>query len=51
VRARLMRKMAADSVAELVRMTVLLTPPAVPWTAAATARALADERNGQPGED
>jgi two-component system, LuxR family, response regulator FixJ len=51
VRARLMRKMAADSVAELVRMTVLLAPPAVPWTAAAPARALADARNGPPGED
>jgi two-component system response regulator FixJ len=50
VRARLMRKMAADSVAELVRMTVLLMPPAVPWTAAAPARALTEERNGQPGE-
>jgi two-component system response regulator FixJ len=50
VRARLMRKMAADSVAELVRMTVLLTPPTVPWTAAAPARALAKERNGPNGE-
>jgi two-component system, LuxR family, response regulator FixJ len=50
VRARLMRKMAADSVAELVRMTVLLTPPTVLWTAAAPARALAEERNGPNGE-
>ena len=50
VRARLMRKMGAESVAELVRMTVLLSPPAVPWTAAAPARALGEERNGLAGE-
>jgi two-component system, LuxR family, response regulator FixJ len=46
VRARLMRKMAADSVADLVRMTVLLTPPAVPWTAATPVPAGVEERNG-----